>query len=397
MNKKISLGATIMLMAMTAAVAITITIVIVMRILNSDITDFSQRAAMFKKLSNVDATVRDNYIGKINDATLNDEIIQGYMKGIGDKYGTYFDADEYNKISLSNEGKATGIGVNVVENTDGYIKVVSVLAGSPADKSGVAVNDLITTVEGKDVKSLGFTSAVNLLKGNVGTTSTFTVVRSSIYKQFSIVRKTYDTQTVQSRMIGTLGYVRIIEFDSNTSTQFSAQVDNLISRGAKGIVFDVRNDPGGLLDSVEKMIDKVVPAGPIVRAKYKNGKITTLATSDVNQVNLPMAVLTNQNTASAAELFTAALKDYGKAKSIGTKTYGKGTMQQVINLNDGTALDLSVALFYPPKSDNFEGIGVVPDISVTLSQDKQNNFYSLADSDDDQLQAGIKYITSLIQ
>lgn len=385
-----------MLMAMTAAVAITITIVIVMRMLNSDIMDFSQRSAMFKKLYTVDQTVRENYIGKINDATVNDDIIEGYMKGIGDKYGTYFDADEYNKMMLENEGKATGIGVNVIESSDGYIKVVSVLAGSPADKSGVMVNDEIVSVEGKDVKSLGYTSAVNMLKGNVNTTATFKVIRSDSYLSFSIVRSTYETQTVQSRMIDNIGYVRIIEFDSNTATQFSTQVDSLISKGAKGIIFDVRNNPGGLLDSVEKMIDKIVPEGAVVRAKYKDGKITTLYNSKPDQINLPMAVLTNQNSASAAELFTAALKDYGKAKSIGVKTYGKGTMQKVINLNDGTALDLSVAYFYPPTSDNFEGVGVTPDINVTLSQDKQNRFYSLTDSEDDQLQAGIKYISSLI-
>jgi carboxyl-terminal processing protease len=396
MSKKISLGAVIMLMAMTAAVTITVTIVVVMRILNSDITSFSQRAAMFAKLEKVDATVREKYIGKIDDATLNDDIIEGYMKGIGDKYGTYFDADEYNEISMSNEGKATGIGINVIDNGDGYIKVISVLAGSPAATSGVQVNDIIVSIAGQDVKALGYTSAVNLLKGNVGTTATFNVLRGNVNVPFSIVRKSYDTQTVQSRMIGNIGYVRIVEFDSNTPTQFSTQVDSLVSKGAKGIIFDVRNNPGGLLDSAEKVIDKLVPAGAIVRAKYKNGKITTLASSAANQVNLPMAVLTNQNTASAAELFTAALKDYGKGKSIGTKTYGKGTMQEVINLQDGTALDLSVAYFYPPTSDNFEGVGVAPDISATLSQDKMDRLYSLSDSEDDQLQAGISYLNSLI-
>jgi len=385
-----------MLMAMTAAVAITITIVIVMRVLNADITDFSQRSAMFAKLAKVDTIVRESYIGKINDATLNDDIINGYMKGLGDKYGTYFDADEYNEITLENEGKATGIGINVIENSDGYIKVISVLADSPAKKAGVLVYDVIVSIAGQDVKSVGYTSAVNLLKGNVGTTALFTVIRSAVQVPFTIVRVTYNTPTVQSRMIGNLGYVRIIEFDKNTAAEFSTQVDALIAGGAKGLIFDVRNNPGGLLESVKTMIDKLIPKGPIVRAKYKNGKIQTLYTSDANQVNLPMAVLTNQNSASAAELFTAALKDCGKAKSIGTKTFGKGTMQQVIDLHDGTALDLSVAYFYPPTSDNFEGVGVSPDISVSLSDEKMANFYSLTDIEDDQLQAGIKYINSII-
>jgi carboxyl-terminal processing protease len=260
----------------------------------------------------------------------------------------------------------------------------------------VRVNDVIVSIAGQDVKSVGYTSAVNLLKGNVGTTALFTVIRSAVQVPFTIVRVTYNTPTVQSRMIGNLGYVRIIEFDKNTSAEFSTQVDALIAGGAKGLIFDVRNNPGGLLESVKTMIDKLIPAGPIVKAKYKNGKIQTLYTSDANQVNLPMAVLTNQNSASAAELFTAALKDCGKAKSIGTKTFGKGTMQQVIDLHDGTALDLSVAYFYPPTSDNFEGVGVSPDISVSLSDEKMANFYSLTDIEDDQLQAGINYINSII-
>ena len=145
------------------------------------------------------------------------------------------------------------------------------------------------------------------------------------------------------------------------------------------------------------MIDKLVPAGPVVRAKYKDGPIKVLYTSDASQINLPMAVITNQNTASAAELFTAALKDYGKAKSVGTVTYGKGTMQEIYDLGDGTALDLSVAYFYPPTSDNFEGKGVIPDIPVELSAQAQANFYSLSEEDDTQLQAAISYVEMQIQ
>ena len=396
MNKKISVGASIMLMAMSAAVAVTITIVVVLRVLNVQIADFSSRSKEFQKLATVDSIIRGNYIGKIDDTQLNDDLISGYMQGIGDKYGTYLDADEYNRILLQNDGKSTGIGINVVENTDGYIRVVSVVNGSPAQTAGIQVGDVIIRIGDHDVKALGYTSAVNQLTGAVGSTAVFTVLRNNQDIPFSIVRKTYETQTVQSRMIGEIGYVRIIEFDSNTSSQFSSQVDDLIkNKGAKALVFDVRNNPGGLLDSVESMIDKLVPSGPIVRAKYKDGPIKTLYTSDASQVNLPMAVLTNQNTASAAELFTAALKDYGKAKSVGTKTYGKGTMQKIIPLNDGTALDVSVAYFYPPRSDNFEGKGVQPDIQVDLSQDKQSRFYSLTDDQDDQLQAAVKYIRSV--
>ena len=395
MNRKISVGASILMAAMAAAVAITVTIVWMLRVFNVQIADFSHRTSEFKKLSTVDSIIRNNYIGigKIDEATLNDDLVSGYMKGIGDKYGTYLDAESYNRIQLENQGKTTGIGINVVENSDGYIRVVSVVDDSPAKTAGVAANDVITQIGGQDVKSLGYTASVNLLKGAVGSTASFTVLRNNQSLPFSIVRKTFETKTVQTRMIGDVGYVRILEFDGNTSEQFSKGVDDLIQgKGARCLIFDVRNNPGGLLDAVEKTIDKLVPEGPVVRAQYKDGKMQTLFKSDAAQVSVPMAVLTNQNTASAAELFTAALRDYGKAKSVGTKTYGKGTMQKIIPLNDGTALDLSVAYFYPPRSDNFEGKGVPPDISVELSQDKQNQLYSLPDGEDDQLQAALSYL-----
>jgi carboxyl-terminal processing protease len=397
MNKKISIGAAISLMALTAAVAITITAFIVMNSLNVSISNFTKRAALFQKLSDVDSIVREKYVGPIDDTQVTDYTIAGYMKGLGDKYGGYLDAQDYKNIAMSNEGQSLGIGVNVVNSADGCIKVVSIIDGSPAQKAGVKVNDEITAIGGEDVKAAGYANSVNLLKGSEGTTVAFTVLRGGISIPFSVVRQSYAIQSVQSKLIGNLGYVKIIEFDSNTDVQFSDQVDSLIKNGAKGLVFDVRNNPGGLLESAEHMIDKIVPAGPVVRAKYKDGSIKVLYTSDASQINLPMAVITNQNTASAAELFTAALKDYGKAKSVGTVTYGKGTMQEICDLGDGTALDLSVAYFYPPTSDNFEGKGVEPDIPVQLSEQKQENFYSLSEDDDDQLQAAISYVEMQIK
>ena len=392
MNKKISIGAAISLMALTAAVAITITAFFVMNSLNVSIADFSQRSAMFKKLADVDAEIRENYIGTIDNTQLIDDTIDGYMKGLGDKYGGYLNADDYKTVAMSNSGLGIGIGVNLAQASDGYIKIISVFDGSPAQKAGVKVDDEITSIGGEDVKAVGYTNATNQLKGSEGTSVTFTVLRNAQNLNFTVVRQKYTLQSVQSNMIGNLGYIKINEFDSNTNAQFSQQLDSLIKQGASGLIFDVRNNPGGMLDAAVPMIDKLVPAGPILREKYKDGTIKTIYNSTASQINLPMAVLTNHNTASAAELFTAALKDYGKAKSIGETTYGKGTMQEMYDLNDGTALDFSVAYFYPPKSDNFDGKGIQPDIPVSLSEEKQQNFYSLSQDDDDQLQAAISYI-----
>lgn len=387
-----SLGAAISLMALTAAVAISLTAFFVMNALNVSISDFSQRSAMFKKLSEVDSLVRTKFVGTIDETGLTDSTISGYVKGLNDKYGFYLDADDYKNIKLSNEGKSMGIGINVIKDTDGSIKIVSITPNSPAETAGLKVNDVINTIGGNDVKAVGYANAVNLLKGSEGTTATFTVIRDKTQMNFSVVRSKFDVVTVSSRLIGNLGYVKISEFSSKTADEFSTQVDELIKGGAKGLIFDVRNNPGGQLEAVEAMIDKLVPSGPVVRSKDKSGKMKTLYTSDTKEISLPMAVITNENSASAAELFTAALKDYNKAKSIGTKTYGKGTMQEICDLSDGTALDLSVAYFYPPKSDNFEGKGVTPDIPVELSEEKLKNFYSLSEDDDDQLQSAISYV-----
>lgn len=290
-----------------------------------------------------------------------------------------------------------GIGVSVVQGSDGSIKIVSVVDGSPAKVAGLHAGDFIRDVGGKDVKDEGYTTALSQLRGEAGTQVTVTIETDGVQREVTLTRKTFATTTVQSHAIGQVGYVRIQEFDGTTAQQFSDQVDALVKGGAKALVFDVRNDPGGLLDAVEKMLDKLLPAGPVVRQKAKTGGITTIYTSDAAEVKLPMAVLTNGSTASAAELFTAALKDYGKAKSVGEKTYGKGTMQRIFDLGDGTALDLSVAYFYPPKSDNFEGKGVEPDIPATLSQDKLQRFYELTDGEDDQLQAALQYVEGEIK
>ena len=223
MNKKISLGAAISLMALTAAAAITITAFIVMNMLNVSITDFTKRASMFKKLSDVDAIVKEKYVGPIDDTSVTDYTIAGYMKGLGDKYGGYLDAADYQNIELSNEGQSIGIGVNVVSSSDGYIKVVSIIDGSPAQKIGIKVNDEITSIDGEDVKAAGYTNSVNLLKGSEGTTVDFDVLRGTQTLPFSVVRQTYTIKSVQSKLIGNVGYVKIIEFDSNTDESFRSK------------------------------------------------------------------------------------------------------------------------------------------------------------------------------
>lgn len=395
-SKKISVGAAIMLMAMASAISVTVTLIFSMNYFNKSLGGVQSSDVLFNKISEVDKIVGDNYIGKIDKGTLNDDIIRGYIEGLGDKHANYFDAKTYQQVDLSFQGKGIGIGVTVGQNADGNIRVISVADGSPASAAKVLPDDLITVVGGEKVTDIGYDKAVSMLKGDVGTTAAFTVLRGNKAIPFSIIRKKYDTQTVDWHMIDHLGYIKITEFDSNTSSQFAKAIAGVQAKGAKGIVFDLRDNPGGELDSVEGILDSLLPKGPIVSATYKNGKTKVLKYSDDRQLDLPMAVVTNGNTASAAELFTCALKDYKKAESVGEKTYGKGTMQQIFNLSDGSAISISIAKFNPPYSANFNGKGVSPDIPVTLDSASASHLYDLGYDQDTQLQAAVQYLNTKI-
>lgn len=395
MSKKISVGAAVMLMALTAAVTLTITMIYAMRTFNLNLADYAQRIAMFRKLSTVDDLVRSNYIGKIDENTLSDDIVRGYIAGTGDAHAAYYDAATYNKTMMDIQGKGVGIGVNVIQGTDGNIRVVSVIDGSPAKTAGVQPGDSIVAIGSNDVSKLGYENAISLLKGDEGTTVNFTVKRSGNTLPFSVVRRQFEMQTVHGHMVGNVAVIRIDEFDENTADQFSKAVDNMVNDGALSFVFDLRNNPGGAVDAASHMLDKLLPAGPIVRVRYKGQSDKVLYTSDAKEIKMPMTVLTNGGTASAAELFTAALRDYNKAKVFGTKTYGKGTMQTYYKLSDGSAVKFSVAYFDPPRSANFDGKGILPDTTVELSQQKLDNFYTLTDDQDDQLQAALHYLSTL--
>lgn len=396
MNKKISLGVTIMLMFMTAAVTVCITVLWAMRTFNVNLADLSKRITMYSKLANVDEIVRNYYIGDIDENKLTDALIEGYLSGTGDLHAAYYNASSFLKTSLDLEGKGVGIGVNVVQDTaTGAIRVVNVYENSPAETAGVKVGDIITVIGKSVVSELGYDNALTLLRGDEGSTVTFTVKRDGTEQTFTIVRKQFDVTTVHLHMVANTAVVRIDQFDDNSDEQFNNVVQKALDEGALTFVFDLRNNPGGSVDACAHMLDRLLPKGPIVRVRHKDKPEETMYTSDANELKVPMAVLVNGGSASASELFAAALRDYNKAKLVGEKTYGKGTMQDFYKLSDGSAVKFSVAYFDPPKSSNFDGKGLEPDIKSSLSQEKLQNFYGLTDEEDDQLQAALAYLSSL--
>jgi len=332
-----------------------------------------------------------------------DGILKGFTEGTGDVYAEYYTEEEFALFREDSNGEMQGIGINIIYNADyEAIEVINVMPDSPALEAGVLPGDLIIAVglgyEAKGVSELGYTPAVALLQGKAGTMCEFIVARGTNYDQrveFSIEREYVDVQTVTSHIYAKnskVGVIRIFEFDKKTPDQFLEALDSLTAQGAEMFVFDVRNNPGGDLDSICEILDFLLPEGPIIRMKNKAGSETSID-SGPEEFTAPMVVLCNGNTASAAELFTSAMMDYDKAVVIGEKTYGKGSMQTILPFSDGTGIKLTTKMYFPPFSEGYDGIGIIPDIEIEIADELENvNLFKISDEEDNQLQRAVKYL-----
>ena len=397
MNKKVSLGTAVTLMAIAAALAVAITMVYSIRTFNDKLYNIKEREATYEKLSQIDKIVRSQYFGEIDDKYLMDSIAEGYVEGIGDKYALYLTASQYRQQLEALEGQTVGVGISVLPDISGYMRVVEVYPDSSADMAGIQPDDLILKVDGLEITADTYEEAVELLEGEAGTKVTLELRQNNEDQEpVELTRRKIDVPTVYYSIVDDIGYIQILEFGDATPNQFNKAIELILSEGAKGLVFDVRNNPGGTIDSVSDVLDRLLPAGNIVSATYKDGTTEILAVSDSREVELPMAVVINQKTASAAELFAQALADYEKAATVGVTTYGKGLMQTIYKLDDGSALDITVAKYNPPKSPNFDGVGVIPAYEVKLTQEQELNLALLDQNTDPQLSKARELVQAAI-
>lgn len=348
------------------------------------------------KLSEVDKIYRSYYINEIDDEALVDGLIQGYMFGAGDQYASYMSPEDYAEYINSLNSESKGIGASVIWNSEmAAIEVIYVYEGSPAEEAGVLIGDLIIEVDGKDVSELGYEAGVSAVKGEVGTKAKLTILRGENYEQTVQIeseRREITARTVSFTAYGEVAVIHISNFHATTPAEFKAAVAQATSAGCNRIVFDLRNNTGGLLTSVAAVLDYILPEGVIVRWVDAQGNWDEYK-SDASCLQMPMVVIVNGYTASAAELFTSALMDYEYADVIGTQTYGKGTITSPFMLSDGSVIYVSVQHYYPPKSDNFEGVGITPDEIVELNDEaKKISYYKLTYETDNQLQRAVEII-----
>ena len=402
MSKKAPIWLTVTLVLLAALLTFQTTFVLLSAKYEEQIRELSTTPQNFNsKLTIIDSMYRNKFYGEIDEDTLTNYLLKGYVAGTGDRYGAYYTAEEFAELVADNNASMQGIGVSVIYNADyGLVEVINVMPDSPALEAGVMPGDIIITVgeEKESVFDLGSDVAVNKLRGKADTYAVFSVVRGENYAQtveFCIKRGYVTEQTVTHHVYEsdpTIGIIKIVQFDAGTPGQFFSAIEELQNSGVEKYVFDVRYNPGGDLESITSILDFLLPEGPIIRTVDKSGAQEVI-NSDENEFAAPMAVLVNGSTASAAELFASALKDYDKATLVGKTTYGKGSMQQIVSLLDGSAIRMTYKMYFPPFSDGYDGVGIVPDIDVDMDASLANkSIYKISDNEDTQLQAAIAHL-----
>lgn len=328
------------------------------------------------------------YLEKTDEKTLEENIYKGLLQGLNDPYSVYYTKDEYDALKEETSGSYCGIGALVSQNADtGVITAINVFKGSPAEKAGMKNGDIIFKVEDKEVTGEDLNNVVAKMKGEKDTKVKINVYRTSEkeYIDLEITRDKVDVPTVEHKMLDKskgIGYIQITQFEEVTYDQFKEALDDLKKQGMKSVIFDLRNNPGGLYDTVCEMLDDLLPEGILVYTKDKDGKKQEKK-SDANFLDMPMVVLQNENSASASEIFAGAIQDFGAGKIVGTQSFGKGIVQSIIPLSDGSAVKLTVEKYYTPKGVNIHGKGITPDVKVEISKDGKK---------DNQLQKAIEVI-----
>lgn len=340
------------------------------------------------KLNAIDSVLESFYFGDVDDENAKDNIYKAYLSSYGDKYTMYYTADEYKALKESTNGKFYGIGAVCQLSGEGGVLLVDVYDNGAGYQAGLRSGDRVVNVDGRDITGMELSSAVALIKGDKGTSVTLEVIRGTERLTFSAVRDAVEAKTVSYTLLdNNIGYLSISQFEEVTTKQFKAAVEDLQSQGMKGLVIDIRNNPGGLLDTVVGMLKYMLPDGLIVYTEDKQGNRKEYKGQDNDEFNLPLAVIVNGNSASASEIFAGAIQDYGKGTIIGTQTYGKGIVQTVKPLTDGSAIKFTIAKYFTPKGQDIHGKGVTPDIVVEYDTD--------ADVDT-QLDAAIKNVEAQI-
>lgn len=352
-----------------------------------------------KKIEVIEKTLDKYYVGELDKTAMEEGIYKGLVSSVGDPYTTYYTKEEFDSIMEKTSGVYAGIGVQMmVDQTDNTILVTDVFEGSPAEKAGMLSKDKIVGAEGQPLTGDDFNEAPKIIKGKPGTKVTVTVFRPLTNETLDLEMKRENViyPSVSHKMLeGDINYIKISSFEELTYDQFKEALDEGTKANAEGLIIDLRDNTGGLLDVTVQIVDELIPEGVIVSTKDKNGKVKEM-TSDDQYVDIPIVVLVNERSASASEVLSGALKDHNRAILVGNRTFGKGIVQTIMPLTDGSAIKVTTSQYFTPSGVCIQGEGIEPDYKVDLVPELMIKA-KLEYNEDLQLQKAVEVLREQIQ
>lgn len=354
-----------------------------------------------EKFNKVKGILKNSFYEPVEEDVLLEGAIAGMASSLKDPYTVYLTKEQMDYYMEKSRGSFYGIGVLVMMDKDGLLTVVETYTDTPAKKAGVMNGDKVTKVDGEDVTQIrDINVIVSMIKGEMGTTVKLTVYRMSENRfiDFEIKRDKIKTVNIESKTLeGNIGYIRIIEFDGEIAAYFNEHLDKLIEKGIKGLIIDVRNNPGGSYDQVLKVADRLLPEGVIVSVKDRYGE-EVFERSDKKELAMPIVVLINNNSASASEILAGSLKDHNKGTLVGTRTFGKGLVQSLMQLDDGSGIKVTIARYFTPSGICIHGLGIDPDVEVQLDEKYRNApLTQIPNEEDAQLKEALSIVKGKIK
>lgn len=394
-QKKEKIYKSIMAIALTAFITFMVTTALLYSYFSNNPIVTSKTNANSKtiasKLDSYKAIIDKYYLGDVDETKLEEGAIKGYIEGLGDPYTEYISKKDMESYLDDTLGNFVGIGIYMIKNTENdRIQVLSTIKDSPAEKAGIQAGDLIISADGVEYHADDMTTAANKIKGAAGTTVKLEILRGTQNLTFDIKREKVKVNQVEGKVISNnIGYIKFESFDETTAADFKAKYEELAKQNIKSLIIDLRNNGGGIVDQALEIADYMTDKDSVLLYEVdKNGKEEVKKAKEDPIINMPIVVLTNENTASASEILAGALKDLGKAKIVGTKTYGKGVIQQILKLNDGSGLKITIEEYQTPNKNKINKVGIEPDETVELPEELQDKL-EIEESQDTQLQKAI--------
>lgn len=384
---------TIMLIFVVALITFITTTAVIYngQLKNMVLTGNNSSNSTVKKLDVLLATVKElldeKYVGEVNEEELIDGALKGLVQSVGDKYTEYYTKEELEDFTAQTLGNFVGIGVYLTSNIDeGVVEVISPIKGSPSEKAGIKMGDKVLKVDGIEYKAEELNELTNHIKGEEGTEVTLTIKRGEEVFDLKVKRETVHINYVASEMLeNNIGYITIATFDEECAKDFKAEYEEVLKKGAKSLIIDLRGNGGGLVDEALEIADLICDKDQTTLITIdKDGKEKVTKAKKEAEIKMPIVVLTNQGTASASEILVAALKENGKAEIVGEKTYGKGVIQELIYLQNGGALKVTSSEYYTPNKNKINEVGIEPNYVVKYD-------YKVQDKDE-QLEKGVEVI-----